>query len=66
VKCDKAAAKGLSLSLFERVMNFKSANSFATMLVEQYRMNAKIMQWSSTQMYDEKLCAHSSVANHSV
>ena len=47
VKSDEAARKGLSLSLFERVMNFKGAPNFATMLVEQYRMNSLIMDWSS-------------------
>ena len=36
------------------------------MLVEQYRMNSAIMQWSSQFMYDGRLVAHESVANHSV
>ena len=31
------------------------------MLVEQYRMNSAIMQWSSSTMYEGKLVAHSSV-----
>jgi ATP-dependent RNA/DNA helicase IGHMBP2 len=66
VKSDKAAKLGLSLSLFERVMNFNSSAIFATMLVEQYRMNTLIMQWSSTNMYDNRLCAHKSVAGHSI
>ena len=43
VKSDAAAKAGLSLSMFERVMNFASADQFATMLVEQYRMNSAIM-----------------------
>jgi ATP-dependent RNA/DNA helicase IGHMBP2 len=34
VKSEKASKLGLSLSLFERVMNFKSAEIFSTMLVE--------------------------------
>lgn len=29
-------------------------------------MNTAIMQWSSTHMYESRLCAHASVANHSV
>ena len=33
------------------------------MLVEQYRMNSLIMQWSSSQLYDGRLIAHSSVSN---
>ena len=32
------------------------------MLVEQYRMNTAIMQWSSTQMYEGRLVAHQSVS----
>ena len=47
MKSDAAAKKGLSLSLFERVMKFEAAATFATMLVEQYRMNELIMNWSS-------------------
>lgn len=34
VKSDEAAKKGLSLSLFERVMGFDDTESFQTMLVE--------------------------------
>ena len=32
------------------------------MLVEQYRMNTLIMQWSSTHMYEDRLLAHPSVS----
>jgi len=66
VKSDKASKLGLSLSLFERVMNFKDADIFSTMLVEQYRMNSQIMEWSSANMYDGKLVAHPQVATHTV
>jgi superfamily I DNA and/or RNA helicase len=31
------------------------------MLVEQYRMNQNIMQWSSSAMYHNKLVAHQNV-----
>ena len=34
------------------------------MLTVQYRMNMAIMQWSSDQLYQGKLTAHSSVAGH--
>ena len=51
VKSEAAAKKGLSLSLFERVMKFETSAVFATMLVEQYRMNELIMNWSSQSMY---------------
>ena len=62
VKSDEASRGGLSLSLFERVMRFPSADLFQTMLVEQYRMNSLIMQWSSSQMYEGRLVAHDSAA----
>jgi ATP-dependent RNA/DNA helicase IGHMBP2 len=44
--------------MFERVMNFEDSGRFSTMLVEQYRMNSAIMQWSSQFMYDGRLVAH--------
>ena len=44
-------------------MNFPEADRFQTMLVEQYRMNSVIMQWSSNQMYEGRLVAHDSVSN---
>lgn len=37
-----------------------------TMLTEQYRMNHNIMQWSSEEMYDNKLTAHPNVADHTL
>lgn len=49
MKSDEASRKGLSLSLFERVMALPDVVS--TMLDEQYRMNSLIMNWSSNAMY---------------
>ena len=46
VKSKEASNKGLYTSLFERVQNFKTPVP-NTILVEQYRMNSKIMDWSS-------------------
>lgn len=60
VKCNAASAKGLSLSIFERVMLQKGEKT-STMLVEQYRMNENIMQWSSDAMYEGKLIANEGV-----
>ena len=59
VKSDEASKKGLSLSLFERVMVFD--NKVSTMLDVQYRMNTLIMNWSSDAMYKGELKAHPSV-----
>jgi superfamily I DNA and/or RNA helicase len=36
------------------------------MLVEQYRMNEKIMKWSSQSLYNNKLVAHPDVAGRLV
>ena len=36
------------------------------MLLEQYRMNSKIMDWSSANMYEGKLVAHPNVAGHTI
>ena len=44
-------------------MNFPEAERFQTMLVEQYRMNSLIMQWSSSHLYDGRLVAHPSVGD---
>ena len=34
------------------------------MLTVQYRMNSKIMKWASDELYESKLTAHASVADH--
>ncbi|XP_015268314.1 PREDICTED: DNA-binding protein SMUBP-2, partial [Gekko japonicus] len=59
----KAAAKGLSLSLMERLIQ-KYGDRVVKMLTVQYRMHQAIMQWASTEMYDGRLSAHHSVAQH--
>ncbi|XP_065611447.1 DNA-binding protein SMUBP-2 [Cyrtonyx montezumae] len=59
----KAAAKGLSLSLMERVME-RYGGKVVRMLTVQYRMHEAIMQWASSEMYGSRLTAHPSVAQH--
>uniref|UniRef100_A0A8C8RWE1 DNA-binding protein SMUBP-2 n=1 Tax=Pelusios castaneus TaxID=367368 RepID=A0A8C8RWE1_9SAUR len=59
----KAAAKGLSCSLMERLIR-KYGDSTVKMLTVQYRMHQAIMQWASTEMYCGRLTAHPSVAHH--
>ncbi|XP_077177382.1 DNA-binding protein SMUBP-2 isoform X3 [Paroedura picta] len=59
----KAAAKGLSLSLMERLIQ-KYGDRVVKMLTVQYRMHQAIMHWASTEMYDGRLSAHQSVAQH--
>ncbi|XP_069821859.1 DNA-binding protein SMUBP-2 isoform X2 [Dendropsophus ebraccatus] len=59
----KAAAKGLSLSLMERIIE-KYEDRVVKMLTVQYRMHDCIMQWASHALYGGKLESHSSVAQH--
>ncbi|NXQ89590.1 SMBP2 protein, partial [Nyctibius grandis] len=59
----KAAAKGLSLSLMERLIE-RYGEKVVKMLTVQYRMHQAIMQWASSEMYGGRLTAHPSVAQH--
>lgn len=59
----RAAAKGLSVSLMERLIQMYG-DAVVRMLTVQYRMNGAIMEWASDQMYQGKLTAHSSVESH--
>lgn len=61
--CVRAASKGLSVSLMERVIQ-RYGNAVVRMLTVQYRMNSAIMQWASEQMYQGRLTAHTSVEKH--
>jgi ATP-dependent RNA/DNA helicase IGHMBP2 len=58
VKSIEAAKKGLSVTLFEKCIQRQKAD---VMLDTQYRMNEKIMKFSSAQFYYDKLIAHTSV-----
>ncbi|XP_014796193.1 PREDICTED: DNA-binding protein SMUBP-2 [Calidris pugnax] len=59
----KAAAKGLSLSLMERLIE-GYGEQVVRMLRVQYRMHQAIMQWASEELYGGRLAAHPSVAQH--
>ena len=63
IMSEEAARKGLSFTLMERVIEHWNKD-VVRMLKIQYRMNAKIMEWSSKALYDGELTAHSSVASH--
>lgn len=62
VKATEAQQKGLAVSLFERCIEHHP--QAAVMLQVQYRMNEKIMQFSSNEFYDGKLQAAASVRSH--
>jgi ATP-dependent RNA/DNA helicase IGHMBP2 len=61
IKSHEAAKQGLSVTMFERLINKKPAT--ATMLKVQYRMNQSIMAFSSKYFYHNELIAHDSVKN---
>jgi ATP-dependent RNA/DNA helicase IGHMBP2 len=56
-----AAREGLSVTLFER-LHALHGSTIGQMLVKQYRMNEKIMTWSSEEMYGGRLVAAEAVA----
>ena len=62
VKSEEAARKGLSLTLLEKCTTLYPQS--VVLLQEQYRMNARIMGYSSRVFYENKLKAHPSVAQH--
>ncbi|KAF6158609.1 hypothetical protein GIB67_040123 [Kingdonia uniflora] len=61
----EAERKGLGRTLFERLAGLYGDDVMA-MLTVQYRMHELIMNWSSKELYDNKVTAHPSVAAHMV
>lgn len=59
------ASKGLGLTLMERIVKMYDSE-VTRMLTIQYRMNSRIMQWSSDALYDGKLTAGASVRDHTL
>jgi predicted DNA helicase len=59
----EAAAEGLGVSLFERLMGLHS-QSIARQLTVQYRMHGAIMNFSSQEFYEANLQADPSVREH--
>ncbi|XP_057999791.1 uncharacterized protein LOC110665155 isoform X1 [Hevea brasiliensis] len=59
----EAEKKGLGRTLFERLADLYGGE-VTSMLTVQYRMHELIMNWSSKELYDSKIKAHSSVAAH--
>lgn len=64
IKSEEAARKGLSITLLEKLAaRYREA---VTMLEEQYRMNERIMDFSSQEFYEGRLKAHASVAGRTL
>lgn len=60
IKSEEAGRKGLADTLLEKLT--RNYPQVVSLLREQYRMNARIMQFSSDTFYEGKVFAHSSVA----
>ncbi|XP_030520357.2 DNA-binding protein SMUBP-2 isoform X1 [Rhodamnia argentea] len=59
----EAEKKGIGRTLFERLATLYG-DEVTSMLTVQYRMHELIMNWSSKELYDSKIEAHSSIAAH--
>ncbi|UKT65335.1 AAA domain-containing protein [Pedobacter mucosus] len=62
IKSNEAAKGGLSKTLLEKSVTLHP--EAVVLLNEQYRMNKSIMGYSAEVFYENKITAHSSVANH--
>ncbi|PWS29130.1 IGHMBP2 family helicase [Pedobacter yonginense] len=62
IKSNEAARNGLSKTLLEKSVHLHP--EAVVLLNEQYRMNEKIMKYSSQVFYEDQLSAHDSVAHH--
>jgi superfamily I DNA and/or RNA helicase len=62
IKSAQAAREGLSKTLMEKCVALHP--NVVVLLDEQYRMNEKIMGFSSQEFYDNRVKAHPSIANH--
>ncbi|MDP3919908.1 MAG: AAA domain-containing protein [Candidatus Omnitrophota bacterium] len=63
VRCIEAEAGGLAKTIFERLYGVLKGD-FTALLRTQYRMNEKIMNFSSREFYDGRLIADESVKSH--
>ncbi|KAI9493302.1 P-loop containing nucleoside triphosphate hydrolase protein [Zychaea mexicana] len=54
----------LSTTLFDRLLSMYKMDAIKRMLVVQYRMHQKIMEFSSKELYNNQLVADASVAEH--
>ena len=60
---NRAADKGFSLTLMERLVKEIGGDIVSTLTI-QYRMHSTIMQWPSHALYEDSLIADDSVARH--
>uniref|UniRef100_A0A0E0D3B9 DNA helicase n=1 Tax=Oryza meridionalis TaxID=40149 RepID=A0A0E0D3B9_9ORYZ len=65
IQSAEAEKKGMGKTLFERLTE-AYGDQITSMLTIQYRMHELIMNWSSKELYNNKIKAHSSVADHMI
>ncbi|XP_049934451.1 uncharacterized protein LOC116256012 isoform X2 [Nymphaea colorata] len=63
IQSPEAEKNGLGRTLFERLAHLYG-EQVTVMLTVQYRMHKLIMDWSSRELYNSKIEAHSCVAGH--
>ncbi|KAG5552420.1 hypothetical protein RHGRI_010483 [Rhododendron griersonianum] len=63
IQSTEAEKKGLGITLFERLTDLYG-DEVTSMLTVQYRMHELIMNWSSKELYNDKVKAYPSVAAH--
>lgn len=63
LRIDDNSVSDLEVTLFDRLMQYHEGEKYKKLLNIQYRMNQKIMQFPSDELYDGSLLADKSVAN---
>ncbi|KAG1685431.1 hypothetical protein DVH05_008369 [Phytophthora capsici] len=62
IKSKTAAAKGLEVTLFDRITSYENTKNIVKLLDTQYRMHEDISEWSSQAMYKGELKSFEGVA----
>ena len=66
IKSAEAEKGGLGVTLFERIIKDARFRQVVRLLDTQYRMNWRISDWASHNMYHDAIKSHASVAEHTL
>ena len=66
IKSGRAEKGGLGVTLFERIIRDSRFQAVVRLLDTQYRMNRRISDWASVNMYHGAIRSHPSVAEHTL
>jgi superfamily I DNA and/or RNA helicase len=66
IKSAQAEKGGLGVTLFERIIKDTRFQQVVRLLDTQYRMNRRISDWASHNMYHDAIRSHPSVAEHTL